>query len=155
MKVLCNPVFLSAEGVQDTELFRSSLFHLCSLSLTLYRAVVLCVSTADLECVPPQETAASFCAFPAEVLVAWKGLTGERSCTLPLSKASGSLRCCPVFSKTFGPLCFLSLACGFLHFSSSCSPTKMWWVLGQEPLSLKFLTHGLLLPPLLASRSPG
>ena len=67
LKVISNSVHLSAEGVQGIELFGRSLFHLCSLS------------TADLECVPLQEIAASFCVSHTEMWMAWKGLTGEKS----------------------------------------------------------------------------
>lgn len=64
------------------------------------------------------------------------------------AKASGSLWCCLVFSKTFWPLCCPSSACRIRHFSGSCLPTKLRWVWGQELPSLQLFTCGLL-PPLL------
>jgi len=80
---------------------------------------------------------------------------GRGPCTLPSSKASGSLQSRLVFSKGFRPLCSLSLTFSFLHFASSCSPMKVQWIWGQQSLSLQLFTCGLLLPAFLVSRCLG
>lgn len=148
VKMLCDPVLLSAESVSGVELFRSLFSPLKPASLTLYQAVDLSVNRW-----------LGFC--PTIIPVSpklWCGWLGKLwlrrdLSTLPSIKILHYLQYFLVFFKTFRPCCFSYLRpavfCTFQVLAWKELPTK-----GQEPLPPQLLTCGLQLPPLLASGCP-